>query len=266
MSAVPNNPGMSKIRQGFCKAAAHELLKSLWVETPDEIDLDAIAFDVGKLLIEDGGLDNSQGRLVTTDGGGTIRVKEGLNPGRRRFTVAHEIGHYILHPTKRLNHSDDTTNFRIWNDPSEEAEANLFAAELLMPEFLFRKAITKDDPSLGFMDSVASAFKTSTMATAFQYTVYSKEPVAMVVSVDGKIKWRVQSPSFSPKIRLGQLHQHSGAAEIFAGKAGDTNGLVDTPAAAWLPFEDTEADLKEDSRLLGAYGCVISILWLDDDL
>ncbi|MCX6864632.1 MAG: ImmA/IrrE family metallo-endopeptidase [Verrucomicrobia bacterium] len=258
---------MSKIRQGFCKAEAHQLLKSAWVESPDEIDLESIAFKAGELLIEDGGLDNSEGRLVTTDeGGGTIRVKHGLHPGRRRFTIAHEIGHYILHPKKRLNHSDSVTNFRIWNEPSEEAEANLFAAELLMPEFLFKKLMTKNAPSLKFIDEIASVFNTSTMATAFQYTVYSKEPVALVVSVDGKVRWRVQSATFSPTIKLGQLHPYTGAAEIFAGKAGDTNGLVGTPASAWLPFEDTESDLKEDSRLLTSYGCVISMLWLDDDL
>ncbi|MFT4176774.1 MAG: ImmA/IrrE family metallo-endopeptidase [Luteolibacter sp.] len=258
---------MSKIRQGFCKAEAHKLLKSLWIESPDEIDLQTLAFKAGSLSIEEGGLENSDGRIVTTgDQGGVIRVKSGMHRGRKRFTIAHEIGHYQLHPKLRLSHNDESSNFRIWNDMNEEAEANMFAAELLMPEFLFKPKLGREDPSLATMDRLAEEFKTSTMATLFQYITYTKEPLAMVVSVEGRVKWRVQSQEFKPSITRGELHKYSGASEINLGKSSDTNGLVDTPAAAWLPFEDTDSDLKEDSRLLEAYGCVVTVLWLDDDL
>ncbi len=59
-------------------------------------------------------------------------------PRRRRFTIAHEIGHWILHasagyicacrPDEIVDH-DRARNLR-----KAEAEANAFAAELLMPE------------------------------------------------------------------------------------------------------------------------------------
>lgn len=267
MNGDYDKPGMSTIRQGYCRAEAQKLLKSLWIESPEEIDLETLAFKAGSLSIEEGGLENSDGRIVTTGGqGGVIRVKSDMHRGRKRFTIAHEIGHYQLHPKLRLSHSDESSSFRIWNDANEEAEANMFAAELLMPEFLFRPRMGKDDPSLATMDRLAEEFKTSTMATLFQYITYTKEPLAMVVSVDGRVKWRVQSQAFKPSIRLGELHKYSGASEITLGISPDTKGLVDTPATAWLPFEDTDADLKEDSRLLETYGCIVTILWLDDDL
>lgn len=49
---------------------------------------------------------------------------------RQRFTVAHEIGHAVLHKKScdRDNFTHDLGNYQI-----EEVEANRFAAELLMP-------------------------------------------------------------------------------------------------------------------------------------
>ena len=61
-------------------------------------------------------------------------------PARRRFTIAHEIGHHLLHSDGAtvmcrpidVGQADDTNRAR-------EREANRFAAELLMPEALLRE-------------------------------------------------------------------------------------------------------------------------------
>lgn len=63
---------------------------------------------------------------------------------RQRFTVAHEIGHFLLH-NEDVVHVDKGQQIKRRDAKSkegtdvEEMEANLFAAELLMPEsFLIR--------------------------------------------------------------------------------------------------------------------------------
>lgn len=60
---------------------------------------------------------------------------------RRRFTAAHELGHFVLHreSMKRFRFDTDKTLLEtdIAADPME-AEANRFAAELLMPEEVIR--------------------------------------------------------------------------------------------------------------------------------
>ena len=131
-SFLNNRGGLSEVRRSHCKAEANKLLQALWVQAPEEIDLESLAHKAGKLRIEEGGLENAEGRIVASASGGTIRVKPGMNPGRRRFTIAHEIGHYLLHPREGLDRKDTTANFTLWNDPGEETEANVFAAELLM--------------------------------------------------------------------------------------------------------------------------------------
>ena len=66
---------------------------------------------------------------------------------RRRFTIAHEIGHFVLHPGRCSPERDGLVNeaMRV-----QEREADSFAAELLMPEHLVRQAVQEqgDDPTL----------------------------------------------------------------------------------------------------------------------
>lgn len=64
------------------------------------------------------------------------------SPGRRRFTVAHELGHWYLHAShepgerfERYCRGQDLKSTR-----SQEGEANEFAAALLMPEQLVAEA------------------------------------------------------------------------------------------------------------------------------
>jgi hypothetical protein len=67
-------------------------------------------------------------------------VEAARSPGRRRFTIAHEIGHWILHaaaaPTAQTRwcRTEDVSESRTSSDV--ESEANRFAAALLMPRDL----------------------------------------------------------------------------------------------------------------------------------
>jgi Zn-dependent peptidase ImmA (M78 family) len=62
---------------------------------------------------------------------------------RQRFTLGHELGHYLLHDRDGI-HVDRRFNIKLRNAKSsqgtddEEKEANLFAAELLMPERMLK--------------------------------------------------------------------------------------------------------------------------------
>lgn len=73
-----------------------------------------------------------------------IGVNTSHSRARQNFTVAHELGHLLLHDQEQL-HVDHEFRFRLRNDVSSqgiseyEQEANFFAASLLMPrEFIER--------------------------------------------------------------------------------------------------------------------------------
>ena len=66
-----------------------------------------------------------------------IEVQQDIHPHRQRFTIAHEIGHFVL------GHSTDFCSFdeHATGDPrsSNERQANVFASELLMPDPWIRR-------------------------------------------------------------------------------------------------------------------------------
>lgn len=73
-----------------------------------------------------------------------IKVNAKHHQRRQRFTMAHEYAHYILHKDDQGRFVDEEIYFRKDHESPIEYNADTFAAELLMPEYLFRKAISED--------------------------------------------------------------------------------------------------------------------------
>ena len=87
---------------------------------------------------------------------------------RDRFTVAHEIGHYVLHfliPTQV--HGTKLANVyasRFGNDDAEK-EANWFAASFLMPQAAFANSY---DVNSGAISAIARSFGVSYRAAEYR--------------------------------------------------------------------------------------------------
>ena len=127
---------------GLSRAAAGAFLARWSVQRPE--------------LLED----NSPlaGFLFANARGGYILVRAEDSLPRRRFTAAHELGHYLLHFLPRLHATRDPethlmqvdedetvreeekgTEEDVWSLAEMERQANRFAAELLMPEAVCRE-------------------------------------------------------------------------------------------------------------------------------
>lgn len=104
---------------------------------------------------------NKSGSLTNIDGKWIICVNENHNIKRQRFTIAHELGHYILHKEKNVEFVD-TTFFRSDEMDSIEYHANEFAARLLMPELTVRDLI--ENQSIKNIGVLAEQFKVSSAA------------------------------------------------------------------------------------------------------
>lgn len=95
--------------------------------------------------------DDVSGLLVRRDDQAIIVVNVRHHPNRQRFTIAHELGHYVLHKDSPavfvdnfLVHFREDRSTRRRYDPREQ-EANVFAANLLLPE-RFLRAELKGSP------------------------------------------------------------------------------------------------------------------------
>jgi Zn-dependent peptidase ImmA (M78 family) len=114
----------------------------------------------------------------SADSAPVIGVNSSNSKVRQRFTIAHELGHLQLHKGRSLilerqMHVNfrDTTSARTSNQ--EEAEANRFAAELLMPQDLLEIALSallagRPLPDAAFVAKLANRFQVSRQAMAFR--------------------------------------------------------------------------------------------------
>lgn len=96
--------------------------------------------------------DDVSGVLSLENGKSVIIYNSLQSKQRRRFTIAHELGHYILHRNESNLFVD--SNFKLFrsNNSSDtphkaflEQQANLFAASILMPKELVEREIEKID-------------------------------------------------------------------------------------------------------------------------
>jgi Zn-dependent peptidase ImmA (M78 family) len=108
--------------------------------------------------------DTVSGFLIIKDSKKTIIINKNHHENRQRFTIAHELGHYILHAKgkreslfidkkqvyNRNLKSSDGTNI-------QEIEANRFAASILMPKVVILDHITNaGEPFYEFSDDETS--------------------------------------------------------------------------------------------------------------
>ena len=73
------------------------------------------------------------------ESGFAIFVNKSHAPVRRRFTIAHEVAHYVLHEDKIGDGIFDDAMYRSGLSQQEEVQANALAADILMPRSLVSK-------------------------------------------------------------------------------------------------------------------------------
>lgn len=117
------------------------------------------------------------GLLSIEDGQGTIGYNQTEPKIRRRFTIAHELGHYELHKDKSDLFVDKQFIYRSEKSKSTainqkmEQEANAFASFILMPTELVRKEVDKIQLDLGSEEAIkelAKIFEVSTTAMSIR--------------------------------------------------------------------------------------------------
>jgi hypothetical protein len=197
-------------------AKADELLAELQIEEPDEIDVERIAFFKGASVCY-APLHGMDGCLVRSGNSAVITVRDSLGyEGQKRFVIGHELGHFFLHPKARqieIVDQEQTTN---WSEKqeTEEYEANVFAAELLMPRRLVEARIKGQEPSFNLIEKLTSDFRTTLTATAVQFVQTTTEECALVSSAGRKRLWFILSRGFSFRmLEDDRVHGHSCAAE-----------------------------------------------------
>jgi Zn-dependent peptidase ImmA (M78 family) len=151
---------------------ARKLLENNSVSRPP-VPVEELAAGLAIDVRYSAGNDDVSGALIRSEDSVVIAVNSAQHENRQRFTIAHEIGHFLLHKGTQVHFDDDfRVNYRKADSTGiatdDEKEANWFAAVLLMPEHFLRKDWLRlrleNHAALGAIQSLAVRYKVSPKA------------------------------------------------------------------------------------------------------
>jgi hypothetical protein len=255
-----------KRSQGRAAQTAERVITDYAIRSPDEIDVEAIAMDQG-LFVKQGPLAGSWARLVRKGTGGLIRVSDSVTlEGQKRFCVAHEIGHFLLHSeVNQLEFCTLSDMLPGYARRPEEPEASAFAGELLMPETMLRARLEPSELSLLKLESLANEFQVTMSATIHRVVDVGVHVCALVRSEGGRIRSFHLGADFPFRIRdIGAaLDGCSCAGEFFRdGSVGEKE--ADVAAEAWLDDRNLlgSETVRELTVPMPNYGNALTLLWI----
>jgi Zn-dependent peptidase ImmA (M78 family) len=138
------------------------------------VDVEKLAADFGVSVVRKDWPDNISGAIGKDDRGYFIIVNSNHPKVRQRFTLAHEIAHYVLHRDQIGKEGiKDTWMYRSKVSDPDERAANKLAAEILMPVDLLGRASVENGLQLNErdLDALAKALGVSTTALAIRLGV-----------------------------------------------------------------------------------------------
>jgi len=114
-------------------------------------------------------------------------------PGRVNFTLAHELGHYLLHRTTRDDFKcgqEQMMDYDSVESKRIESQANVFASYLLMPRTDFEDQIKGLQVTFELLGECAERYGTSLTATALKWLEFTEEAAMLIVAdSDDFIHW-----------------------------------------------------------------------------
>lgn len=245
--------------------AAERLLQELGVSEPGEIDLEAIAYHLNA-IVQYKPLDGCEARIVGASDRAIITVNNRSGWRRSRFSIAHELGHWHHHKGKRLVCRAD--DYRPRTDTSPERVADCYAADLLMPHYLF-KPQAKQLKRITFktVGELADAFSTSLTATAIRLVEADLFPALVVCHGPAGRKWFASAPMIPRKwFPQKDLDPDSTAFNVQFGNAPGSVHPTKVGAEAWFDRHDAERYEVYEQAMRLSPNESLSIVTIIDDL
>ena len=174
---------------------------------------------------------------------GSILLARSSSAKRRRFSIGHELGHFLLptHLPRSGGFSCSSGDLKSQDAKSKdrqarvEAEANRFAAHLLMPPRKIRANLTAPQPYLNEVRRLSDAFFVSKEAMARSFVDAHHETLALVFLHRGRIK-RFYKPDDFPfiDVTIGHEAPEDSVANYNELAPAETSDLVECDPSIWL--------------------------------
>jgi hypothetical protein len=191
--------------------------------------------------------------------------------GRKRFTIAHEFGHYILHRDSQEQFACGSADIETGhsNELDVEAEADKFASTLLMPLDDFRRQVDGQPVSFDLLGHCANRYGVSLTAAALRWTEIAEKRAVLVASRDDHLLWAKSNPAAFKSGAFFATRKQT--IEVPQDALAHTNVPVDAGiqsrtgrAQIWFPREPASMALTEMTHIAGQYDYTLTLLLMPD--
>lgn len=194
------------------------------------------------------------------------------NEGFQRFSISHELGHYFIegHPEHVFRGGDIHASQAGFCSKDEiEKQADYFAASLLMPMGLFKKATNSFSDGLTAVKGLQTLCKASLEATAIRYVESTSEAIGVVISKGKLVQYSSFSDEFKEiaksRLKRGEwlpkssctFRMNSSEEAVFSGESVEDEISADE----W--FAGLKGSISEEAIGLGTYGKTLTMLTLN---
>ena len=188
--------------------------------------------------------------------------------GRKRFTVAHEFGHYLLHRHQQEEFAcgagDIETSGEGKGSRDIEKEADDFATTLLMPLDDFRRQVDGETMSFDLLGHCADRYGVSLTAAAIRWLEIAPKRAVLVASRDDHMLWASSNEAafrsgafFATRKNTIELPR---SALAHSRNCTGTSQSHDTRAQVWFPREPAEMSITEMTKVAGNYDYTLTLL------
>jgi hypothetical protein len=244
-------------------SAPEKLLWQYGVRDPSHIDLEAIANYRGAEVVYRP-LCGCAARLVAAGDKAIISVGVGSYPGRQRFSLAHELAHWIC---DKDHGSFSCANEDIGPQNAEaknvEAYANGYASQLILPSFLVDPWLAGKRINLDTATLLGGDFDASLTASAIKVARRAQAQTCTVCHTQNKRAWNQKNLAFPHDFYVKQeLHQDTAAFSMAFGKTTGLSRPTKEPADRWLQGPDAYRRMVETQSLKLPDDAVLTMITL----
>jgi hypothetical protein len=242
--------------------AATKLLLDASVRGVDDIHIGRMAAAVGA-RVHYVKIATADAAAVHAGGPAWLLVDEALRgTARGRWSTAHELGHYVL------GHDADAIarihggGPKLRSDFRYELEADAFAAQALMPDFLFRERCCHERPTLEEVRELGEIFGTSVQATGRRYASFATSACAFVECDGDHIFHAERSETFRGiAVKDRRVEEGALAGRVARGEAGG-GGESERVRGVWGQGK-LRVEMTEQVEVVPESGVVVAWLWHD---
>ena len=196
--------------------------------------------------------------------------------GRIRFTLAHELGHYLLHRQIQETFNCSEADMLHWDSTERqmEGDADLFASYLLMPIDDFRTQVASTTVDLDILGGCADRYGVSLTAAMLKWLEFTPKRAVLVMSRDNVVQWARGSESgkwlaiaINKKLPSGHRRHipERCATALHTDSNVDRYG-AEVDARIWFPGEPKGMSLREMRIVSDQYRQTMTLLILPPEI